>query len=104
MRKNLSILTIDLRNNPGYDEDIHHRLVIKMSKNIRYLFQQFKMKEYNSDSIAGEILKLKNLESKAKQVELVQNFLLLLVYGKLFVVYRHVQISLIFLSASKRAS
>ena len=49
MRKNLSILTIDLRNNPGYDEDIHHRLVIKMSKNIRYLFQQFKMKEYTED-------------------------------------------------------
>ena len=49
MRKNLTILTIDLRNNPGYDEDIHHRLVIKMSKNIRYLFQQYKMKEYTED-------------------------------------------------------
>ena len=49
MRKNLSLLTIDLRNNPGYDEDIHHRLVIKMSKNIRYLFQQYKLGEYTED-------------------------------------------------------
>ena len=49
MIKNLTILTIDLRENPGYDEDIHHRLVLKMSKNIRYLFQQYKMKEYTKD-------------------------------------------------------
>ena len=49
MRKNLSILTIDLRNNPGYDEDIHHRLVLKMSKNIRYLFQQYKLGEYTEE-------------------------------------------------------
>ena len=49
MRKNLSILTIDLRENPGYNEDIHHRLVLKMSKNIRYLFQQYKLKQYTED-------------------------------------------------------
>ena len=49
MRKNLSLLTIDLRSNPGYDEDIHHRLVIKMSKNIRYLFQQYKLGEYTEE-------------------------------------------------------
>ena len=49
MRKNLSILTIDLRENPGYDEDIHHRLVLKMSKNIRNLFQQYKMEKYTED-------------------------------------------------------
>ena len=49
MRKNMAILTIDLRNNPGYDEDIHHRLVLKMSKNIRNLFQQYKRKEYTED-------------------------------------------------------
>ena len=49
MRKNLSLLTIDLRSNPGYDDDIHHRLVIKMSKNIRYLFQQYKLGEYTED-------------------------------------------------------
>ena len=45
----MAILTIDLRNNPGYDEDIHHRLVLKMSKNIRNLFQQYKRKEYTED-------------------------------------------------------
>ena len=49
MRKNLTILTIDLRDNPGYDDDIHHRLVMKMGKNIRYLFQQYKMNEYTED-------------------------------------------------------
>ena len=49
MRKNLSLLTIDLRSNPGYDEDIHHRLVIKMSKNIRYLFQQYKLGEFTEE-------------------------------------------------------
>ena len=40
MRKNLHILTIDLRGNPGYDNTIHSRLVMKMSKNIRYLYQR----------------------------------------------------------------
>ena len=49
MRKNLTILTIDLRENPGYKEDIHHRLVMKMSKNIRYLFQQYKVGEYTEN-------------------------------------------------------
>ena len=48
MRKNLSILTIDLRSNPGYDEDIHHRLVMIINKNIRYLFQQYKLGEYKN--------------------------------------------------------
>ena len=47
MRKNLSILTIDLRGNPGYDNSIHPRLVMKMSKNIRYLYQQYKKGEYS---------------------------------------------------------
>jgi centrosomal protein CEP78 len=45
MRKNLYILTLDLRNNPGYDEYIHSRLVMKMSKNIHYLYQQHKKGE-----------------------------------------------------------
>jgi len=48
MRKNLSILTIYLRSNPGYDEDIHHRLVMIINKNIRYLFQQYKLGEYKN--------------------------------------------------------
>ena len=49
MRKNLCLLTIDLRNNPGYDEYIHSRLVMKMSKNIRYLYQQYKKGEYSEE-------------------------------------------------------
>ncbi len=49
MRKNLCLLTIDLRNNPGYDEFIHSRLVMKMSKNIRYLYQQYKKGEYSEE-------------------------------------------------------
>ena len=49
MRKNLSILTIDLRGNPGYDVSIHSRLVMKMSKNIRYLYQQYKKGEYTEE-------------------------------------------------------
>ena len=49
MRNNLSILTIDLRGNPGYDNYIHSRLVMKMSKNIRYLYQQYKKGEYSEE-------------------------------------------------------
>ena len=49
MRKNLYLLTIDLRGNPGYDEAIHTRLVMKMSKNIRFLYQQYKKEEYSEE-------------------------------------------------------
>ena len=49
MRQNLTLLTIDLRGNPGYDNLIHTRLVMKMSKNIRYLYQQFKKGEYTKE-------------------------------------------------------
>ena len=49
MRQNLTLLTIDLRGNPGYDNSIHSRLVMKMSKNIRYLYQQFKKGEYTEE-------------------------------------------------------
>ena len=49
MRKNLILLTVDLRNNPGYDDYIHPRLVMKMSKNIRYLYQQFQKGEYTEE-------------------------------------------------------
>ena len=41
MRKNNTLLTLDLRNNIGYDENIHSRLVMKMSKNIHILYQQY---------------------------------------------------------------
>ena len=49
MRKNLTLLTIDLRENPGYDNAIHSRFVMKMSKNIRYLYQQYKKGEYTEE-------------------------------------------------------
>lgn len=43
MRKNNTLLTIDLRNNPGYDENIHSRLVMKMIKIFIFLYQKYKM-------------------------------------------------------------
>ena len=46
LRKNLTLLNIDLRDNPGYDENIKYRLVVKMSKNIHHLYNQFKKKIY----------------------------------------------------------
>ena len=49
MRKNITLLTLDLRNNPGYDDYIHPRLVMKMSKNIRYLYQQYQKGEYTEE-------------------------------------------------------
>ena len=49
MRKNLCLLTIDLRGNPGYDEYIHSRLVMKMAKNMRYLYQQYKKGEFTEE-------------------------------------------------------
>ena len=49
MRKNLCLLTIDLRGNPGYDEFIHSRLVMKMAKNMRYLYQQYKKGEFTEE-------------------------------------------------------
>ena len=49
MRKNNTLLTIDLRNNPGYDENIHSRLVMKMSKNIHFLYQQYQSGGYTDE-------------------------------------------------------
>ena len=49
MRKNNTLLTIDLRNNPGYDENIHSRLVMKMSKNIHFLYQQYQRGAYTEE-------------------------------------------------------
>ena len=39
MRKNNTLLILDLRNNPGYDENINSRLVMKMSKNMHILYE-----------------------------------------------------------------
>ena len=44
LRRNMTLLNIDLRENPGYDENIKIRLVMKMSKNIHNLYIQFKNK------------------------------------------------------------
>ena len=41
MRKNNTILTLDLRNNSGYVENIHSRLVMKIPKKIHILYQQY---------------------------------------------------------------
>ena len=49
MRKNNILLTVDLRENPGYDEEIYQRMIMKMSKNIRYLYQQFQNGDYNEE-------------------------------------------------------
>ena len=40
MRKNNVLLNLDLQNNPGYDEEIHARIVMKMSKNIKILYSR----------------------------------------------------------------
>ena len=49
MRKNNILLTVDLRENPGYDEVIYQRMIMKMSKNIRYLYQQFQNGVYTEE-------------------------------------------------------
>ena len=49
MRKNNILLTVDLRENPGYDEEIYQRMIMKMSKNIRYLYQQFQNGVYTEE-------------------------------------------------------
>ena len=49
MRKNNVILNIDLQNNPGYDEDIHTRIVMKMSKNIKILYSKYLNDEFREE-------------------------------------------------------
>ena len=49
MRKNNVLLTVDLRENPGYDEAIYQRMIMKMSKNIRFLYQQFQNGDYTEE-------------------------------------------------------
>jgi hypothetical protein len=49
LRRNMTLLNVDLRNNPGYDDNIKFRLVIKMSKNIRHLYNQFKKNIYTPE-------------------------------------------------------
>ena len=49
LRRNMTLLNIDLRENPGHDENIKTRLIMKMSKNIRNLYIQFKSKVYTEE-------------------------------------------------------
>jgi len=49
MRKNNTLLTVDLRENTGYDEFINPRLVMKMSKNIKFLYSQYQNGKYTEE-------------------------------------------------------
>ena len=49
MRKNSTLLTVDLRDNSGYDEFINPRIVMKMSKNIKILYSQYQNGEYTEE-------------------------------------------------------
>ena len=49
LRRNMTLLNVDLRNNPGYDDNIKFRLVIKMSKNIRHLYNQYQKGYYTKE-------------------------------------------------------
>ena len=49
LRRNMTLLNIDLRDNPGYDDNIKKRLIMKMSKNIRNLYIQFKANVYTEN-------------------------------------------------------
>ena len=49
MRKNNVLLNIDLQNNPGYDEEIHARIVMKMSKNIKILYSKYLNDEFREE-------------------------------------------------------
>ena len=49
LRKNNTLLTVDLRENPGYDDSINPRIVMKMSKNIRNLYSQYQEGKYTEE-------------------------------------------------------
>ena len=49
MRKNNTLLTVDLRENIGYVEFINPRIVMKMSKNIKYLYSQYQNGQYTEE-------------------------------------------------------
>ena len=49
MRKNSTLLTVDLRENIGYDEFINPRIVMKMSKNIKFLYSQYQNGQYTEE-------------------------------------------------------
>ena len=45
LRRNMTLLNIDLSSNKGYNDNIQKRLIIKMSKNIKNLYIKYKKKE-----------------------------------------------------------
>jgi hypothetical protein len=51
LRKNLTVLNLDLRQNPGYrlDDNLHKRLVLKLSKNIKHLHNQHMEGIFNNE-------------------------------------------------------
>lgn len=49
LRRNISLLNIDLKSNPGYNDNIQKRLIIKMSKNIKNLYLNFKSNKITSE-------------------------------------------------------
>jgi hypothetical protein len=74
LRKNLTLLNLDLNGNPGYDtsSNIHKRLVIKLSKNIKYLHTLYLENYYNK----GEYDYLKQFASFEKfNIEIPEHIL-----------------------------
>ena len=49
LRRNMTLLNIDLNSNPGCNENVQKRLIIKMSKNIKNLYLKFKKKEITGE-------------------------------------------------------
>ena len=49
LRRNMTLLNIDLKSNPGYNENVQKRLIIKMSKNIKNLYLKFKNNEITGE-------------------------------------------------------
>ena len=53
MRKNCTILMINLKENPGYDSNIHARLVMKMANNIKVLYQRFRDRAFEMEEFVS---------------------------------------------------
>ena len=53
MRKNRTLLMINLKDNPGYDLNIHARLVMKMANNIKVLYQQFRDRKFEMEEFVS---------------------------------------------------
>ena len=47
LRRNMTLLNIDLKSNPGYNDNVQKRLIIKMSKNIKNLYNKYKNGEFS---------------------------------------------------------